>query len=125
MLFTLILSILFLSGCAGKLGYRSSQVVTGSKGMVVSAHPLASEAGNQVLKSGGNATDATIAVQFALAVVCPRAGNLGGGGFWMHAPAGDQVRALDYREKAPSAASRDMYLTPQGDVHPTKSLEDH
>jgi len=91
--------------------------------MVVSAHPLASAAGEQVLKAGGNATDAAIAVQFALAVVCPRAGNLGGGGFWMHAPAGDKVRALDYREEAPSNASRDMYLTSQGDVHPTKSLE--
>ena len=123
MLFTLILSILFLSACANKLGYRTSQVVEGSKGMVVSAHPLASAAGEQVLKSGGNATDATIAVQFVLAVVCPRAGNLGGGGFWMYAPAGDQVQALDYREEAPSGATRDMYLTPDGNVHPTKSLE--
>ena len=121
--FTLIASLLFLVACNTKLGYRSTHVVEGSQGMVVSAHPLASKVGEQVLKSGGNATDATIAVQFALAVVCPRAGNLGGGGFWMYAPTGDKVRALDYREKAPRAASRDMYLTPDGDVHPTKSLE--
>lgn len=122
-LFTLILSILFLAGCSTKLGYRTSQIAKGSKGMVVSAHPLASDAGKQILMSGGNATDAAIAVQFALAVVCPRAGNLGGGGFWMYAPIGDQVRALDYREEAPSAATRDMYLTSEGEVHPTKSLE--
>lgn len=120
---TLIVSVLLLIGCSTKLGYRTSQVVEGSQGMVVSAHPLASDAGKEVLKRGGNATDATIAVQFALAVVCPRAGNLGGGGFWMYAPAGDKVRSLDYREEAPSGASRDMYLTPEGDVHPTKSLE--
>lgn len=123
MFFTLIVSVLFLVACNGKLGYRTTPVAEGSQGMVVSAHPLASQVGEQVLKGGGNATDATIAVQFALAVVCPRAGNLGGGGFWIYAPANDKVRALDYREKAPSGASRDMYLTPDGDVHPTKSLE--
>jgi len=91
--------------------------------MVVTAHPLASDVGEQILRAGGSATDAAIAAQFALAVVCPRAGNLGGGGFWIHAPAGDKVRALDYREEAPSSASRDMYLTAEGDVHPTNSLE--
>ena len=84
--------------------------------MVVSEHPLASSVGEQILRAGGNATDAAIAVQFALAVVCPRAGNLGGGGFWVYAPSGDRVRALDYREEAPSAASRDMYLGDDGEV---------
>ena len=90
--------------------------------MVVTEHPLASEVGRDILKAGGSAADAAIASQFALAVVCPRAGNLGGGGFWVNAPATDAVRTLDYRERGPSAASRDMYLQADGSVDPTKSL---
>ena len=104
-----------LAACQ-RTGYRAVKVAEAPNQMVVSAHPLATAAGLEILGAGGNATDAAIAVQFALAVVCPRAGNLGGGGFWVHAPAEDAVRTLDYREEAPSAATRDMYLDEDGEV---------
>src|SRR3989442_11491283 len=84
--------------------------VTAPHAMVVSAHPLASQAGVEILKQGGNAMDATIAVGFALEVVLPDAGNIGGGGFIVQRTAAGDVSALDYREAAPSGASRDMYL---------------
>lgn len=78
--------------------------------MVVSAHPLASEVGVNILKKGGNAVDAAIAVQFALAVVYPAAGNIGGGGFMVIRDGSGLTDCLDYREKAPLAADRNMYL---------------
>lgn len=84
------------------------------KGLVVSAHPLASEAGAQILKKGGNAFDAAIATQFALAVVYPQAGNIGGGGFLVGYTKDGEKIALDYRETAPKNASRDMYLDEKG-----------
>jgi len=84
------------------------------KGMVVSAHPLASEAGAKILKLGGNAFDAAIATQFALAVVYPQAGNIGGGGFLVGVKNNGEKIALDYRETAPKNASRDMYLDKNG-----------
>lgn len=121
---SIILTVIALAlvSCNHKV-YQIKQVESSKKGMVVSAHPLASQAGAEVLKKGGNATDAAIAVQFALAVVCPRAGNLGGGGFWVHAPINDGVRTLDYREEAPSFASEDMYLDDDNNVIPKLSLE--
>jgi gamma-glutamyltranspeptidase / glutathione hydrolase len=90
--------------------------VTADSAMVVSAHPLASETGIAILKSGGNAVDASIATQFALAVVFPAAGNLGGGGFMVHRRADGSVETLDYREKAPGGASAKMFLTESDDV---------
>ncbi|MBM77428.1 MAG: gamma-glutamyltransferase [Crocinitomicaceae bacterium] len=93
--------------------------------MVVSAHPLASKVGADILKSGGNAIDAAIGVQFVLSVVYPSAGNIGGGGFMvirMHN--GDKI-SLDFREKAPSLATRDMYLDNNGEVIPEISLLGH
>src|SRR5438093_4547915 len=84
--------------------------------MVVSAHPLASQVGVDILKQGGNAIDAAIAVAFALEVVLPDAGNIGGGGFIVQRTAGGEVTALDYREAAPSRAGRDMYLDSAGNV---------
>ena len=90
--------------------------VIADSAMVVSAHPLASRAGVDILKQGGNAVDAAITVQFALAVVYPVAGNIGGGGFMVIREAGGLTDCLDYREKAPLAADRDMYLDDEGNV---------
>ncbi|HQW92265.1 MAG TPA: gamma-glutamyltransferase [Ferruginibacter sp.] len=95
--------------------YSIQKKVIGSKSAVVSAHPLASMAGLSVLKKGGNAFDAAIATQLALAVVYPGAGNIGGGGFMVaHLQNGTNI-TLDYREKAPGKASRDMYLDAKGE----------
>jgi gamma-glutamyltranspeptidase/glutathione hydrolase len=89
--------------------------------MVVSAHPLASQVGVEVLQNGGNAIDAAVAVHFALAVVHPAAGNIGGGGFMVYRTSEGEYHSLDYREKAPSGATRNMYLDTFGEVDPEKS----
>jgi gamma-glutamyltranspeptidase/glutathione hydrolase len=86
------------------------------KAMVVSVHGLASQAGVDIMKAGGNAIDAAVATGFALAVVHPQAGNLGGGGFLLLQRAEGSSHFLDFREMAPAAASRDMYLDGQGEV---------
>ena len=93
--------------------------------MVVSAHPLASKVGLEILKQGGNAIDAAVAVQFALAVVYPSAGNIGGGGFFVYRSNQGQFASLDFREKAPSRSYRDMYLDSAGDVIENLSLKGH
>ena len=90
--------------------------VVAPRAMVVSVHQLASRAGVQMMKAGGNAVDAAVAVGFALAVVHPQAGNLGGGGFMLVRLAGGTTRFIDYREKAPAAATANMYLDAQGNV---------
>jgi gamma-glutamyltranspeptidase / glutathione hydrolase len=90
--------------------------------MVVSIHHDASDAGVAILKQGGNAVDAAVAVGFALAVVYPAAGNIGGGGFMLIRDKHGKSHFLDYREKAPAAASRDMYLDAKGNVVPGMSL---
>lgn len=105
--------------------YKINKTAEGNKGAVVSAHPLASEVGLQVLKSGGNAVDAAIAVQLALAVVFPGAGNIGGGGFLVGSLQGGKKIAIDYRESAPAAAHRDMYLDKEGKALPEKSQNGH
>ncbi len=97
-------------------------LIEGKQGMVVSTHPAASEIGLAILKKGGNAIDAAVAVNFALAVCHPSAGNIGGGGFLVYRDKSGNVKALDYREKAPSAASRDMYLDANGNIIPGKSM---
>ncbi len=102
-----------------------SEGLTAEKAMVVSAHPLASKAGMQILKNGGNAVDAAIAVQFALAVVFPVAGNIGGGGFMVIRMKDGRAYALDFRERAPDAAGRDMYLDENGEVIENLSLLGH
>ncbi len=86
------------------------------RAMVASVHRLASRAGVQMMKSGGNAVDAAVAVGFALAVVHPQAGNLGGGGFMLVRFADGKTHFIDYREKAPAAATANMYLDAQGNV---------
>ncbi len=96
----------------------ASKVAIADSAMIVSAHPLATRAGLEILHRGGNGVDAAIAVQFALAVVYPRAGNLAGGGFLLLRTPKGEVKALDYREKAPAAAQRDMYLDEAGEVIP-------
>jgi gamma-glutamyltranspeptidase / glutathione hydrolase len=93
--------------------------------MIVAEHPLAAMVGEDIFRLGGNAVDAAIASQFALAVVYPRAGNIGGGGFMVIRLANGETAALDYREKAPAAASRDMYLDSLGNVVENKSKEGH
>ncbi len=103
----------------------ASNDVVGGKAMVVSAHGLASEVGRDVLAAGGNAFDAAIAVHFALAVVYQQAGNIGGGGFMVYRLADGQTGALDFREKAPIAAYRDMYLDADGNVIKGASLRGH
>ncbi|MFD2598200.1 gamma-glutamyltransferase [Sphingobacterium corticis] len=92
-------------------------------GAVVTAHPLASDVGVQILKDGGNAIDAAIAVQFALAVVYPNAGNIGGGGFMVYRGEDGAVDALDYREKAPAKSDKDMYLDSAGNAITELSLD--
>ena len=101
-----------------------SRPATAKHAMVVTAHPLATQAGVEILKQGGNAIDAAVAVAFALEVVLPDAGNIGGGGFIVHRSAAGEVLALDYREAAPAAATHDMYLDSAGNVT-EKSLVGH
>lgn len=91
-------------------------------GMVVTAHPEASKVGIDILKKGGNAIDASIAVQFALAVVYPNAGNIGGGGFLVYRDAKGNTDALDFREKAPLNAKEDMYWDKDGNAITDLSL---
>jgi gamma-glutamyltranspeptidase / glutathione hydrolase len=105
--------------------YQARKSVTAANGAVVSAHPLASDAGIQMLKKGGNAVDAAIATQLALAVVYPNAGNLGGGGFLVAHLANGKQLAIDYREKAPAMAHRDMYLDKDGNPQTRLSLDGH
>ena len=89
--------------------------------MVVSIHHDASDVGLAILKQGGNAVDAAVAVAFALAIVYPQAGNIGGGGFMLIRDQHGNAHFLDYREKAPAAATRDMYLDASGNVAPGRS----
>lgn len=98
------------------------EVHTFQHAAVVCAHPEASKVGVEIMKRGGNAVDAAVAVQFALAVVYPNAGNIGGGGFLMYRGKDGKSDALDYREKAPEKASRDMYLDARGNPVTDKSL---
>jgi gamma-glutamyltranspeptidase / glutathione hydrolase len=99
--------------------------IVADSAMVVSAHPQASEAGVKVLQMGGNAIDAAVATEFALAVCFPEAGNIGGGGFMLIRTADGRTEIIDYREKAPSGASRDMYLNNSGDVMTGASTDTH
>jgi gamma-glutamyltranspeptidase/glutathione hydrolase len=94
-------------------------------GMVVCAYPYAARIGVDILKKGGNAVDAAVAVQFALAVTYPEAGNIGGGGFMVYRSGKGETNTLDFREKAPAAASTNMYLDAAGNVIPNMSLSTH
>jgi gamma-glutamyltranspeptidase/glutathione hydrolase len=127
----IVMSILFYClfvQCTAQINayqYHSQKKVSGIKAAVVSAHPLASKVGLQILKSGGNAVDAAIATQLALAVVYPGAGNIGGGGFMVaHLTTGKNI-TLDFREAAPGKASRDMYLDANGNPQMQLSQDGH
>ena len=107
--------------------YQYSVVKSGlfNKASVTSAHPLASMVGAEIMKQGGNAFDATIATQFALAVVYPGAGNIGGGGFTLARKKDGTLIGIDYREAAPSKATRDMYLDAAGNAQDALSQNGH
>ena len=118
-----LLIFLFTSCVSGQLGQKNSSEFR--NGMVVSAHQQASEVGIAILKKGWNAVDAAVSVQFALAVVYPNAGNIGGGGFLVYRSADGKTATLDFREKAPDAASRNMYLDSAGNALADKSVYGH
>ena len=107
--------------------YQYSVVKSGTfnRASVASAHPLASMVGAAIMKEGGNAFDATIATQFALAVVYPGAGNIGGGGFTIARKKDGTLIGIDYREAAPAKATRDMYLDAAGNVQDALSQSGH
>jgi gamma-glutamyltransferase len=116
------LLFLLVSACTtGKVAIGQKKGVLAKHAMVVSAKREASEIGLAILKKGGNAFDAMVATELALAVAYPNAGNIGGGGFMVYRLANGEKGALDYREKAPSKAHRDMYLDAEGKVIPDKS----
>ena len=120
------ISILFLTCGGSKTNesetFKGGKTAISTNGMVVSAHPEASKVGMEILKQGGNAVDAMVGVHFALAVVYPSAGNLGGGGFMMYRENGGEVFSLDFREKAPGNAYEQMYLDADGNVIEGESL---
>ena len=120
-IFNLLLStILIIFPLQSIASYAQSEA--SSDGVVVTQHYLSSEIGENILSQGGNAYDAAIAVGFALAVVLPRAGNIGGGGFMIiYDKATDDTYAIDYREKAPTASEKDMYLDESGEFDMLKS----
>ncbi len=100
------------------------QPLTTKRGMVVSAHPLASQAGLDILRSGGNAVDAAVATTFAISVVEPFSAGIGGGGFLLlHQANQPKMKALDFRERAPLKATKNMYLDAQGKVRPNISID--
>jgi len=108
----------------------NAQAINGSDtaykhGMVVCAYPDAAKVGVEILKKGGNAVDAAVAVQFALEVTFPEAGNIGGGGFMVYRSAKGKTNTLDFREKAPAAAFEKMFQDSAGNVIPGKSLSTH
>ena len=102
--------------------YLKEQPVRAQHAMVVSVHHLAADAGVEIMREGGNAVDAAVATGFALAVVHPAAGNIGGGGFMLIRLHNGKSTFIDYREKAPLAATANMYLDAKGDVIPEASI---
>jgi gamma-glutamyltranspeptidase/glutathione hydrolase len=127
---SILLGLIIFTGCSvsplkdRKLIIEGKNIVSDS-GMVVSAHPQSSRIGVRILQSGGNAIDAAVATEFALAVCYPEAGNIGGGGFMLIRKNDGATDVIDYREKAPSGASRDMYLDSSKNVRDGVSTETH
>ena len=121
----ILLSAICIVACSSETKKEKITGLLAESAMVVSAHPLASKVGVDILKKGGNAVDAAIATQFALAVVYPVAGNIGGGGFMVLRLASDSIATLDYREKAPAAATPTMYIGETGELVEGLSTEGH
>ncbi|CAM3836660.1 gamma-glutamyltransferase [Pontibacter korlensis] len=126
----LLLALLptLLSGCATKTTEEATGAARGytaEKAMVVSAHPDASRIGMEIMRKGGNAYDAAIATQFALAVAFPAAGNIGGGGFMVARSSSGEVATLDFRETAPGSAIETMYQDSLGNVVAGLSTDGH
>lgn len=120
-LFYLLVISLTLFTCKNNQETRGNRGVISNHAMVVSARKEASEIGSDILKKGGNAFDAMVATELALAVSYPFAGNLGGGGFMVYRQANGTIGSIDYREKAPLAATKNMYLDKNNDIIPNKS----
>ncbi|MGB3189750.1 MAG: gamma-glutamyltransferase [Limnoraphis sp.] len=127
----LLIIIIWATGCQSQ--FKVAESPRSQLGMVVSADPLASQAGIDILKQGGNAVDAAVATTFAISVVEPFSAGIGGGGFLLvgfppttpQAEDSYDIQALDFRERAPKAATRDMYLDDAGKVQPRSSLDGH
>jgi gamma-glutamyltranspeptidase/glutathione hydrolase len=117
-----LIVVVLLALLAGSLAAAPLRPSHAQHAMVVSLHELASRAGVEMMQAGGNAVDAAVATGFALAVVHPQAGNLGGGGFLLLRKANGEARFIDFREKAPAAATQNMYLDAQGNVIENASL---
>jgi gamma-glutamyltranspeptidase/glutathione hydrolase len=118
----ILLSVLSI-GCKTQKNMIQPTGEVASQAMVVSAREEASKIGVEIMKKGGNAFDAMVATELALAVAYPFAGNLGGGGFMVYRKANGEIGSLDYREKAPLAATKDMFLDDKGNVIKGKSTE--
>jgi len=119
---TLLIAFIYISSNAQQANTAPTGLVV-TKAMVVSAREEASKIGSDIMKKGGNAFDAMVGTELALAVAFPFAGNIGGGGFMVYRKANGEVGSLDYREKAPLAATKDMFLDSQGNVIKGKSTE--
>ncbi|WP_116124467.1 gamma-glutamyltransferase [Lewinella sp. IMCC34183] len=121
------LLLLVLLGCreTPRVDYEAQKSASFPTAAIAGPHPLATQTGLEILRRGGNAIDAAVAMQLTMAVVFPRAGNIGGGGFLVYRPAQGEPVTLDYREIAPAAAGRDMYLDSLGDVTDGLSTRGH
>ncbi|MEP6929708.1 MAG: gamma-glutamyltransferase, partial [Flavobacterium sp.] len=119
---TLLFTLLYISCTAQQNTPKPTGLVV-TKAMVVSAREEASKIGADIMTKGGNAFDAMVGTELALAVSFPFAGNIGGGGFMVYRKANGEVGSLDYREKAPQAATKDMFLDKDGNVIKGKSTE--
>ena len=118
-------SLIFFNSCKKQSTIINIKGPIANEVMISSAHPLASAVGLYIMKIGGNAIDAAIATHFALAVVYPQAGNIGGGGFALIRMNDGTINSLDFREKAPELAHRDMYLNADGQVDNLFSTHGH
>ncbi len=126
----LIFSFILITGCVNKAVKEDSVLIQGKgivadNGMVVSAHPESSKIGTEILRIGGNAVDAAVGTEFALAVCYPEAGNIGGGGFMVVRLNDGKTDVIDYRERAPLNANREMYLDKAGNVTEGLSTDTH